>query len=133
MDAFPLIVRVHVPGVADAGEVDTEVYCVNATSEDFAVDVHSNSFTTVDEEVGTVVEHGSAPVQTWLAPGAAVRVAQVRGWEWDGHVGITVDFTRRADGGRARKTYALKRGAEPYTVPGLGKEGCVVPPEVPFR
>jgi hypothetical protein len=82
------------PGVTDAGQIDTEVFVVNQTLITYQISSESTSFTTVDEEVGTVVQHGSAPKRIVLRPGEAALIATVRGWEWDGHVGMLIRFIR---------------------------------------
>jgi hypothetical protein len=133
MSRIPIIVRVDIPGVTDAGEVDAEVYCVNDTGEPFSIRVRSNSFTTVDEDAGTVVRHGSDPVERSLAPGAAVRIAAVRGWEWDGHVGVEVEYRGERGGGWERRTYGLKRSGERFRIDAVAREGCIVPAEIHFR
>jgi hypothetical protein len=133
MSDLPLIVLVSLPGVTDASDVDSEVYCVNDTGERFWIAVKSSSFTTVDEDAGTVVEHGSAPGTLDLVPGAWAKIGEVRGWEWDGHVGMEVQLWCASAPEWNRQAYGLKRGSGRYTIAGLGREGVIVPPEVRFR
>lgn len=130
--ALPLIVRVLIRGVSDPGEIDTEVYCVNTTPDRFALEVRSSSFTTIDEEEGTVVKHGSGPIRGTLAPGAAVRVGQVRGWEWDGYVGLEVEYANCATGIRQGKSYSLKNTGSGYRLPGTDTDGFLVPSDTVF-
>ena len=129
-EELPIVVRVPVPQETfDAGAIDTKVYCVNTTPHAFRIAAHSVSFTTVDEETGDAVEHGSQPTDILLEPGATAEIADVAGWEWDGHVGIEVVF-ERADGKKppARKSYNLKASSTgKQAVPGAG-EGWVIPP-----
>lgn len=93
---LPHIVCVRIPGVTDASLVDTEVFAVNETLVTYQLFTESTSFTTADEELGTVVEHGSAPRVAALYPGEAALIGTVRGWEWDGHVGVLVRFVDAA-------------------------------------
>jgi hypothetical protein len=130
---FPILIRVTLPGVYDAGQIDTELYCVNLTLKQFQVSTRSNSFTTVDEDVGTVIEHGSEPTEVILLPGEAKKVGDVAGWEWDGYVGIELRFKEDGSGEGMRVSYDLKRAAEGYRIEALGKSGRVVPPSYTRR
>ncbi len=123
---LPLIVKVSLPAREDAGEIDTEVYCVNTTPRRFVVSTRSNSFTTVDDDTGTSVQHGSKPTKIQLGPGEAAIVADVAGWEWDGHVGV--DVTYEGGGDTVHASYALKRSAGSYTIKSVGRTGDIVPP-----
>jgi hypothetical protein len=125
---IPILVRVMLAGVTDAGQVDTEVYCVNLTQKSFQISTRSNSFTTVDEEVGTVVEHGSPPSEVLLLPGEAKQVGDVAGWEWDGYVGLELIFRELESAARLRVSYSLKTSAGDFTIESLGKSGQIVPP-----
>ena len=125
---IPLLVRVSFGGVSEAGEIDTEVYCVNLSSKPFQISVRSASFTTVDEEVGTVVEHGSAPAQMILLPGEAKMVSEVAGWEWDGYVGIELKLRESDASFGLRLSYDLKRSAGEFAIESLGKKGYIVHP-----
>jgi hypothetical protein len=125
---IPILVAVSLTGISDAGQIDTEIYCVNLTDKPFQVSTRSTSFTTVDEDTGAVVEHGSSPEQAILLPGEAKKVGDVAGWEWDGHVGIELRF--REEGGAAdlRASYDLKRAAESFKLETLDKTGRIIPP-----
>jgi hypothetical protein len=126
---LPLVVRVPVTHTQfDIDAVDAEVYCVNSTPFEFNVSTRSESFTTVDEESGDTASHGSDPVVRKLAPGVTAMIAAVRGWEWDGHVGIEVKFER--DGlPTVVKSYNLKSGSGDFTIEPGGRKGRVVSPE----
>jgi hypothetical protein len=125
--SLPLIVIVCVDA-RSAGEVDTEVYCYNTTDRSWHIDVRSDSFTTIDEEVGTVVEHGSPPVSCLVKVDEAVKVADVQGWEWDGSVGIDVAFSVPGSSAKCHKSYFLKfPSGQTIDVPGVGP-GKVVDP-----
>ena len=128
MDRLPLIVSVSLAGVTDPGEIDTEVYCVNETDDTFTVVVGSTSFTTVDEDHGVVLDHGPPPAHLVLEPGAVQRVATVRGWEWDGHVGVAIEYLHHGSWRRERVSYSLKRPGLSYTIPILGAEGTLILP-----
>lgn len=123
---LPLVVKVGLPAPKDAGEIDTEVYCVNTTPHRFVVSTRSNSFTTVDEDTGTAIEHGSKPTKIQLGPGEAALVADVAGWEWDGHVGLDVMY--EGGGNTVRGNYDLKTAAGSYTITSVNKTGDIVPP-----
>lgn len=125
---IPILVRVSLAGVADAGQIDTEIYCVNLTQKTFQILTRSDSFTTVDEEVGTVVEHGSLPSEILLLPGEAKQVGDVAGWEWDGYVGLELIIREMESGARLRVSYSLKRSVGDFTIEALGKSGQIVPP-----
>lgn len=117
--AIPLIVLVEIDSKS-ADDVDTEVYCLNTTERAWLVDVQSESFTTVDEEVGTVVEHGSPPMSRLVEADEAVKVAEVRGWEWDGYVGIEVTFRVPDSEERYHETYPFRRRNRTIDLPGIG-------------
>ena len=124
---LPHIVCVRIPGVTDASLVDTEVFAMNETSVTYQIFAESTSFTTVDEEVGTVVEHGSTPHVAALHPGEAALIGMVRGWEWDGHVGVLIRFVDAASSAETVRSYAFKRGDERLMLPGGTREGWIVP------
>lgn len=128
---LPIVVNIRLHDRTDAGQIDTEVYCVNITNHVFLVSTQSNSFTTVDEEVGTVVEHGSAPTEVQLASGEAALIGEVAGWEWDGHVGLNLTFQCVDTGSICEASYALKNSSGYYSLhlPGkLSQEGYITPP-----
>ncbi|MDB5070582.1 MAG: hypothetical protein JWM87_1693 [Candidatus Eremiobacteraeota bacterium] len=130
-DELPLVFTLHTPGT-NAGAVDTEVYCVNVTSEAVRIAVSSTGFTTIDDD-GTLLHHGSGPADLTLAPGAAARIGDVVAWEWDGHVGLVIDFTGIETGITRRATYNLKHGIGNHPPPPhtfAGKGGYITPPGV---
>ena len=125
---LPVIVRVWLEGVTNPGEIDAEVYCVNHTDQPFLVTARSTSFTTVDEEAGTALRHGSYPVETLVLPGEAKRVGDVAGWEWDGAVGMQLRFRAVGSAASLRAGYNLRNPAEAFTIEPLGKRGHIIPP-----
>jgi hypothetical protein len=125
---IPILVKVSLEGISDAGQVDTEVYCVNLTQQPFQISARSTSFTTVDEEAGTVIEHGSGPAWVILLPGEAKMVGDVAGWEWDGYVGMELRLREVGSTTGLRASFDLKRGAGDFTMKALGKRGQVIPP-----
>ena len=70
-DDLPIVLTLHTPGT-NAGAVDTEVYCINVTREAVRIAVSSTGFSTIDDE-GTLLHHGSPPLDLTLAPGEAAR------------------------------------------------------------
>ncbi len=123
----PLVVRVAIPQtVFNPDATDAEIFCVNVTQQTFSVSAKSESFTTVDEEEGTAVAHGSPPSAVLLAPGDTARVADVKGWEWDGHVGINLVFREESSGSTITKSYDLKSGKGNFTLPS-GETGRIIP------
>jgi hypothetical protein len=127
---LPIIVRVSIPQTRyNPDAVDADIYCVNTTSQSFSVAVTSQSFTTVDEENGLTVEHGSAPGQYVLSAGECVWVASVEGWEWDGHIGLEVTFKAGGSGAMIVRTYNLKEGGKEFLLAPLNIKGRVISPE----
>jgi hypothetical protein len=108
-DELPIVLVLRAPGL-NAGAVDTQVQCVNVTSRAYRIEVSSTGFTTIDDD-GTLLHHGSVPVQLTLAPGESGPIADVVAWEWDGHVGLFIVFTEVETGQVCRATYNLKHGA----------------------
>lgn len=126
---LPTIVRVSITQTRyDPGAVDAEIYCINTTPQSFSVSIRSESFTTVDEEDGHTVEHGSAPGQYFVSTGECVRVATVEGWEWDGHVGIEVTFRAEGSGVMIVRTYNLKEGGKEFSIAALNIKGRIISP-----
>jgi hypothetical protein len=128
-DDLPVVLTLHTPGT-NAGAVDTEVYCINVTREAVRIAVSSTGFSTIDDE-GTLLHHGSPPLDLRLAPGEAARIADVVAWEWDGHVGLFIVFTDVETGRVRRAAYNLRHGidhrnAQPHAFPGKG--GYITPP-----
>ena len=104
------MLTLRAPGT-NAGAVDTEVHCINVTREPVRIAVSSTGFSTIDDE-GTLLHHGSAPVELTLAPSEAARIGDVVAWEWDGHVGLFVTFTDVGTGRVRRVTYNLRHGVD---------------------
>ena len=128
-DDLPIVLTLHTPGT-NAGAVDTEVYCINVTREAVRIAVSSTGFSTIDDE-GTLLHHGSAPVELSLVPGEAARIGDVVAWEWDGHVGLFITFTDIESGRVRRGTYNLRHGIDhrkPQPHAFDGKGGYITPP-----
>lgn len=126
---LPLVVRVYlVHSKFDPDAVDAEIYCVNTTETTFSIATKSESFTTVDEETGTVAEHGSSPKIISIASGESVLIADVKGWEWDGHVGINISFLEEGNNSTVVKSYNFKGSKSDFTIPSSGKTGRIIPP-----
>ena len=112
----------------DPGAVDAEVYCMNTTKSVFMIETSSESFTTVDPENGDTVEHGSSPVDVTLQPGEVVLVADVKGWEWDGHVGLEVIFSKPQNKFSVTHSYNLKESSKDFYIPSIDKNGRTIAP-----
>ena len=126
---LPLVIRVNVIHTTfDIDAVDAEIYCVNTTAIDFSIATKSESFTTIDEETGTAAEHGSAPKKFLLATGESILIADVKGWEWDGHVGINISFLAKGNNAAVIKSYNFKESNADYTIASSGKTGRIIPP-----
>lgn len=126
---LPLVIRVNVIHTTfDIDAVDAEIYCVNTTSTDFSITTKSESFTTLDEETGLAAEHGSDPKAVSLAPGESVLIAEVKGWEWDGHVGINLSFQTKGNNVAVIKSYNFKESNADFTIASSGKTGRIIPP-----
>ena len=128
-DDLPIVLTLRTPGT-NAGAVDTEVYCINVTREAVRIAVSSTGFSTIDDE-GTLLHHGSAPVELTLAPGEAARIGDVVAWEWDGHVGLFVTYAGVESGRVRRATYNLRHGIDhrqprPHAFDAKG--GYITPP-----
>lgn len=128
-DKIPIIVRVSIPQTRfDPGAVDTELYCVNTTSQTYTIVIKGESFTTIDEREGHSVEHGSSPGKYQLLPGDCVKVADVEGWEWDGHVGIEVTFHAEGTEAIIVRNYNLKEGSKEFSISQLNRKGWIILP-----
>jgi hypothetical protein len=128
-DELPILVRVTVPKTGfDPDAVDAEIYCVNTTAETFSISTAGESFTTLDEESGEGVKHGSQPLNFLLLPGELKLVADVKGWEWDGHVGIEITFQESGSSEITRKSYNLKQSKKDYLIESLNLKGRVIEP-----
>jgi hypothetical protein len=127
MAEIPILVKVKVrQTVFDPDAIDTLIYCVNNTESNFVISSKSESFTTIDEETGETVKHGSQPAEIELQKGEAVKIADVEGWEWDGHVGIEIVFMN--DENEIRKSYDFKRNGKEYVHGHPPFEGLVLDP-----
>lgn len=130
---LPLLVCVPIETGGNASLIDTELYCVNLTSRTFDVDARSESHTTVDEETGAGIAHGSPPKSVVLAPGEAAQVGDVAAWEWDGAVGMSITYRPAGDDAPIYVSYLpshFRRDSEPLVVPSNGKSGHII---TPFR
>jgi hypothetical protein len=131
-DELPIVLNLRLPP-AGAGAIDTEVFCVNTTPHTYRVAVASTGFTTIDDD-GTLLHHGSKPVQVTLRPGDTGQIGDVVAWEWDGHVGLVIEFSNLDTGYACRATYNLKHGIDhrapdlsPLTAQLATKYGYVIP------
>jgi hypothetical protein len=126
---LPLVIRVNVVHTTfDIDAVDAEIYCVNTTGTEFSIATKSESFTTIDEETGLAAEHGSASKIISLASGASALIAEVKGWEWDGHVGINLSFRAKGNDVVVSKSYNFKTSNADFTIASSGKTGRIIPP-----
>jgi hypothetical protein len=124
---LPIIVRTDVEQTKfDMDAVDAEVYCVNITDQEFFISTSSESFTTIDEESGDTASHGSNSVSKKLSPGEFFKIAEVKGWEWDGHVGIEVSFKQNEN--VITKSYNLKESKSDFTI-SKNKKGRIISPQ----
>lgn len=126
---IPLIIRVDIPFTTfNPDAPDTHIYCVNETQQSFHITTNSTSFTTIDEESGESVSHGSSPFEKIIHPGDVVQIANVLGWEWDGFVGIAVCFKNLSDNRQINCSYNLKSGVGDYFDVKSELAGRIVPP-----
>lgn len=110
MKSFPILVRVSIMQTAfNPDAVDAKIYCVNNTGKKFTLSSRSESFMTIDEKEGETVSLGSPGKTITLEAGESVLIADVLGWEWDGHVGIELEFRENGAGEIIRKSYDFKR------------------------
>jgi hypothetical protein len=126
---LPILVKVSVPQNGfNPDAVDAEIYCVNITAETFSISTSSESFTTLDEESGEGVNHGSQPLSFLLLPDEIKLVADVKGWEWDGHVGIKMSFQESGSSTVVTNDYNLKESKEDFLIESLNLKGRVIAP-----
>ena len=132
---LPTVINLRLP-TKGAGEIDTEVYCINTTPHPYRVAVESTGFTTIDDE-GALLHHGSAPVRVTIQPGEVAQIGDVVAWEWDGHVGLVIEFSNIDTGYACRATYNLKYLTDHRTpdFSGLQKQiatkiGYIIPPGI---
>jgi hypothetical protein len=64
-----------------------------------------------------------------IAPSGVVLVHRVRGWEWDGYVGVVVSYEFGAGSSVVRRSYSLKRSAGPFVTETGRRLGVIVPPD----
>ena len=124
MPELPIVLVLRLPP-AGSGAIDAEVFGVNATPHSYRVAAASTGFSTIDDE-GTLLHHGAKPVQVTLRSGDAGQIGDVVAWEWDGHVGLVIEFSNLETGYACRATYNLK----PLTEQPATLCGYVVPPGV---
>lgn len=129
-ELLPLVIRVDVPQTKfDMDAVDAEFYCVNTTGETFSIYTKGESFLTLDEDSGITADNSSDESVFLLAPDTSKLIAEVQGWEWDGHVGIELSFRKEGSPKIIRKSYNFKSGSADFNIPDSGKAGTIIPPE----
>lgn len=109
-----------------ADDVAFEFHCLNTTSHEFIVTTRSDCAMTVNEETGAFISPGSPPSEHRLAPGEAVQIGDVLGWELDGVVAFDVRFTRTDNGCFSRRNYALHHRSHPCQIPGRTEPGQLI-------
>lgn len=122
-----LIVRVNVEQTKfDIDAVDARVYRINTSEKELVVDTSGESFMTIDEESGATADDNSSD-RFILKPGEVRLIAEIAGWEWDGHVGMKISYAPVAGGGSTSKSYDFKSGNGDYMIELLKLQGRVVP------
>lgn len=110
----------------DMDAVDARVYCINTSESEVIVTLSSESFITIDEESGDTADDSTTDNFN-LAPGEVRLIAEILGWEWDGHVGMKITCAPKSGGKSINKTYNFKSGSGDYKIESLKLEGRVVP------
>ncbi|CAN5369267.1 hypothetical protein BH09BAC5_BH09BAC5_21850 [soil metagenome] len=124
---LPKLVRISILQTEfNPSAIDAEVYLVNDTELTFRIAVNSESFTTIDENSGETVEHGSLPAAFISLPGNVHLVANVEGWEWDGHVGVKLYFRENVSEEKSEKVYDLKSSSGDYFIEKMGISGRII-------
>lgn len=128
-EQIPILIRVSIPQKGfDIDAVDVEIYCYNSTDAQYFFSTKSESFTTIDEETGITAEHGSDSGIFILNPGEHIKIAEVLGWEWDGHVGIELAFRKTGDTKTILKSYNFKSSSGDFQIPGFELMGRIIKP-----
>jgi hypothetical protein len=123
---LPTLFTLEVPSQTPDDVTDI-IYLQNDTDRTFVATVISKFFTTVDEDSGEVLYHGSGGTDVELAPGQRVRVGDILGWEWDSVLDFRVEFRHARSTEPRRVSYTLRSQGHLRHIDGLG-EVCVVPP-----
>lgn len=125
-DDLPALLIQDVPS-RTADDVVDVIYLQNDTERTYVATVRAKFSTTVDDESGEALHHGSAGTEVELAPGERARVGDIVGWELDSYLGFDIEFRRAEDCGSRRVHYDLGAGGRMRHVAGLG-EVCEVEP-----
>lgn len=124
-----LIIKVNVEQTKfDPGAVDAQVYCVNISTHDLEIEMLNQSFTTIDDDSGLTAQHGTSNHKFILKPNEVKLIAQVCGWEWDGHVGVEIKFNEVGSNLITKNSYDLKSSKQKYYIESLNLHGRIVEP-----
>ncbi len=119
-DDLPTVIVKETESHHTADDVVEIIYLQNDTDRIWVATVRANFTTTVDDESGQALHHGSAGTEVKLAPGERARVGDVLGWELDSSLGLQIEF-RHPEGNGARVVhYMLEFGGPTREVDGLG-------------
>lgn len=123
------VVRVYVEQKAfDPDAVDAQVYCINTSESALLISTASESFITVDEETGATADDASKLPEFTLKPGEARLIAEIQGWEWDGHVGIELRFRSPNSKEITKASYNFKSSTADYYIEALKLQGRIIEP-----
>lgn len=111
----------------DPDAVDMRVYCINSGETLLHVNLKGESFITIDEVEGTAAGDSSVTEFT-LEPGAVQLIAEIEGWEWDGHVGMEIGFRSVGTEKNTVGSYDFKTSAGDYFIEALKLQGRIVKP-----
>lgn len=123
------IVKVHVEQKTfNPDAVDTQIYCINTGVTTLLINLKGESFITIDEDSGAAASDSSKHPEFSLEPGAVRLIAEIEGWEWDGHVGMEIGF-RAADNDKVTvASYDFKSSSGDYFIESLELSGRIINP-----
>jgi len=122
-----LVIRVNAEQKGfDIDAIDARIYCINTSDGELAIGISGESFMTVDEESGETADD-AATERFFLKPGEVHLIAEIAGWEWDGHVGMKITYAPLSGGKSISRSYDFKSGNSNYKIESLNLQGRVVP------
>lgn len=91
MISFLHIIRTSVAQIKfNPDAIDTEIYIWNSGKDPISFYLKNNSFLTLDTEGEVTSGPSETEILISIKPDQILKVGEIEGWEWDGHVGIEI-------------------------------------------
>jgi hypothetical protein len=118
------------PASKTADDKYADIYLLNRGNESFEIEAAADFSTTVNEDIGQTLVHGSRPNTLILSPGAYALVGDIIEWELDSALWFDIFFRKKKGTQWYWLSYHLKGSDAKIVIPQLSIECWVVEPMI---